>query len=303
MDYVELHAHSNFSLLDGACFPEQLVGAARGLGMKALALTDHDGLYGVPQFFRAARDMGLKPIVGAELTLEDGLPRYPARKGSEGLWQPLPPDHEGPAFRHEGQIPFSLSPVSPMGAKALSASRGAKEGRSRGSSCREGGRMRKGPPFDTGLSSPPAAFYLELSTTLTRKIPGCAGSSSELAGKTGIPPVVTNNVHYRKRQDYRLHDVLTCIRHRESLDDSAPFRRPNSEYYLKGAEEMRFLLGMPEMAIRQTLAIAEACDFDLDFSSYRFPDFPLPEGASAPAFLRQLCYERAPENTAAYRPR
>ncbi len=120
----------------------------------------------------------------------------------------------------------------------------------------------------------------------------------DLACDIGVPAVATNNVHYAARAGHRLADVLACIRNRVSLDDSAPFRRPNSEYYLKGYDEMRQLPGLPVDAIRRTVAVAESCAFDLDFSSYSLPAFDLPPGETAPAFLRRLCLERVPQKYA-----
>ncbi len=293
MDYIELHAHSNFSLLDGACFPEELVEAARGRGMEALALTDHDGLYGVPRFFRAAREKGLKAIVGAELTLQGDhhitlLARDP--KGYANLCRLIT---KAQLSGSKGDPHLPLSSIGEL-SEGLICLSGCKRGEIP-KLLLQGRKEDAEKTVDKYRSLfSPGAFYLELQHHLDPEDTRLCRQLADLAKRTAVLPVATNNVHYRKRQDFRLHDVLTCIRNRVSLDDSAPFRRPNSEYFLKGPEEMLLLSGLPQEAIRQTLAIAGMCDFELDFSSYCFPDFPLPEGETAAMALRRLCYERAP---------
>jgi len=293
MDYIELHAHSNFSLLDGACFPEELVEAARTRGMEALALTDHDGLYGVPRFFRAAREKGLKAIVGAELTLQGDfhitlLVRDP--KGYANLGRLIT---KAQLSGSKGDPHLPLSSIGEL-SEGLICLSGCKRGEIP-KLLLQGRKENAEKAIGTYRSLfSPGAFYLELQHHLDPEDTRLCRQLTDLAKKTAVLPVATNNVHYRQRQGFRLHDVLTCIRNRVSLDDSAPFRRPNSEYFLKGPEEMLLLSGLPHEAIMQTLAIAEMCDFELDFSSYCFPDFPLPEGETAAKALRKLCYERSP---------
>ena len=293
MDYIELHAHSNFSLLDGACFPEELVEAARTRGMEALALTDHDGLYGVPRFFRAAREKGLKAIVGAELTLQGDFHITLLVRDLKGYANLCRLITKAQLSGSKGDPHLPLSPIGEL-SEGLICLSGCKKGeipklllQGRKEDAEKAiGKYRS-------LFSP-GAFYLELQHHLDPEDTRLCRQLTDLAKKTAVLPVATNNVHYRQRQGFRLHDVLTCIRNRVSLDDSAPFRRPNSEYFLKGQEEMLLLSGLPREAIRQTLVIAEMCDFELDFSSYCFPDFPLPEGETAAMALKRLCYERAP---------
>jgi error-prone DNA polymerase len=293
MDYIELHAHSNFSLLDGACFPEELVEAACACGMGALALTDHDGLYGVPPFFRAAREKGLKAIVGAELTLDGGchltlLVRDP--KGYANLCRLIT---KAQLSGSKGEPRLPLSSVGEL-SEGLICLSGCKKGEIPGLLLQ--GRKEEAERAIEKYCSlfSPGAFYLELQHHLDPEDTRLCRQLADLAKKTGVLLVATNNVHYGERHGARLHDVLTCIRNRVSLDDSTPFRRPNSEYFLKSKEEMLLLPALPREALRQTLVIAEVCDFELDFSSYCFPDFPLPEGETAPMALKKLCYERAP---------
>ncbi len=291
--YIELHAHSNFSLLDGASFPETLIEAAARKDMPALALTDHDGLYAAPRFCRAAKEAGLKPVTGAELTLKDNshltllvrsetgyanlctLITKAQLSGSKGEPRLDPDFFEG---YHEGLV--CLSGCARDGISSL-----VLQGRYEEAA---GAARRYRSIFG------PDSFFIELQHHLNPDDVRLCGRLSELAAALNVHTVATNNVHYAERSGHRLHDVLVCIRNRVTLDESSPFRKANSEYYLKGFGEMRLLPGLPSEAIEQTRVIADACSFDLDFSSYRFPDFTVPAGKTSQGYLEELCLEAIP---------
>jgi error-prone DNA polymerase len=290
--YIELHAHSNFSLLDGASHPEDLVARAAELGMAALALTDHDGLYAACRFYKAAKSAGIKPIIGAELTLK-----------------------EGPHLTLLVENQRGYTNLSGLITKAqLSGSKGNPclffhdlEGRTEGLICLSGCDKGEIPALLRERKKEEALgaakryvslfgrdnFYLELQHHLNHDDTKLCGQIAGMAATLAIPAVASNNVHYALREDSRLHDVLTCIRNRVSLDHSTPFRKPNSEYYLKGYEEMAHLPAIPSEAVRRTAEVAERCTFELDFSSHSFPDFPLPRGETAAGHLRHLSFEKA----------
>jgi len=293
MDYVELHAHSNFSLLDGAAFPESLVDAARASGMRSLALTDHDGLYGAPRFFKAAREAGVKPILGAELTLEGGFHVTLLVQNGTGYANLSRAITRSQLSGTKGDPSLSFSALASYTGGLICLS-----------GCRRGevpSLLLKGRKVDAikaarrylDLFSP--HFYIELQHHLHPDDTRLCGQLMDVAREIGVRPVASNNVHYPVRDDFRLHDVLVCIKNRVALEASAPFRRANSEYYLKGAKKMLELLpALPGEAISGTAAVAECCRFDLDFSSYRFPEFSLPPGVASPApYLKGLCLEAA----------
>jgi error-prone DNA polymerase len=291
-EYVELHAHSNFSLLDGAAFPERLVLAARDAGMASLALTDHDGLYGAPRFFKAARKAGIKPIIGAELTLEGGFHitlLVKNRTGYANLSRAITRSHLSGT---KGNPRVSLSALAPY-CEGLICLTGCKKGEvpalllqgKKGEALEAAQRYRD-------LFGP--HLYIELQHHLHPEDTRLCRQLAEVARVIGAGLVACNNVHYPKRDEVCLHDVLVCIKNRVTLDNSAPFRRANSEYYLKNGEEMRMLSpALPPEAMERTAAIAEACTFDLDFSSYSFPEFDLPPGTTASACLKRLSLEAA----------
>jgi error-prone DNA polymerase len=140
-----------------------------------------------------------------------------------------------------------------------------------------------------------ANFFIELQNNLC---PGDSHLVHQLVGmarKLGIPYVATNNVHYAVKERQKLHDVLVCIRNGVTLDKSGHVRRPNAEFYLKTASEMTELFSDCPEAIANSLSIADHCDVDLDFTSYRFPEFPVPVGETTDSHLARLSWDKAKE--------
>ncbi len=295
--YAELHLHTCFSFLDGASHPGELVDRAVALGYEALAVTDHNGLYGAMEFAQAARDAGIQPITGAEITLEDEshltlLAETP--EGYSNLCKLITHAH------HHGEY---LQPRLP--AEAL------KE-HSRGlillTGCRESelckliDRGRFGEAMQVvrryqawfGVES----VFVELQQNLvhgdTRRIRRLA----HLAGESGAGCVATGDVHYHIRERHRLQDVMVAIRERSTLDGSHQARRPNAEFFLQPQEVMaRRFAQFPE-ALANTGRIAERCrQFDLTRDlQYRFPDYPAGPGETPESILasvtRQALEER-----------
>jgi error-prone DNA polymerase len=288
-DYVELHAHSYFSLLDGASSPEALVQKAAEFGMPTLALTDHDAVYGAVRFQSAARQYSVKPIFGAELTLDDGH-HLTLLVESESGWRNLcilimAARHHAP--KGEAFLPGNLLEAHTDGLIALSG-------------CRQGGipaALQRGDLIharDTARHYQQlfgSRFYIELQH---HYLPGDGrriAMLTRLADELGIPCVATNNIHYAEHAGHRLQDVLVAIRHNCTLEEARVQRRPNSEYFLKSADQIQPLFPTRPDALRNTLQIAERCDFRLNFGLQTLPTFPTPHGVSAQAYLEQLCQE------------
>ncbi len=289
--YIELHAHSNFSLLDGASHIEDLVHRAAEMGMGALAITDHDGLYGACLFSKAARAAGIRPILGAELTLEEGAHLTVLVENAEGYGNLSRLITKSQLAGEKGRPCLSCSDlwgqtrglIGLSGCERGEIPRLLKAGDRAGAA---GALERYRAMFGEGN------FYIELQHHLNPEDSRCCARLAGLAAQTGAPAVAVNNVHYAVRDDYPLHDVLVCIRHGVTLDGSAGLRRANSEYYLKGRREMSRLMAPYPAALDRTGEIAGRCTFVLDFSS-SFPGFPTPSGETADAFLRKLAMERA----------
>jgi error-prone DNA polymerase len=291
--YVELHAHSNFSFLEGASHVEEMVLRALELGYGALALTDHDGLHGAMEFAQCARAWGLKPITGAEITLANGghlTLLCESQRGYANLCRILTHAH----LDHERGKPCVEPQVLAQHAEGLIALSGCRKGEI--ASLIASGRHREAEQVAErylrmfGRES----FFIELQNNLVHGDVRRNRTLAELAGHLGLGVVATGNVHYHVRERHRLQDVLVAIKNRATLDGSHRERRENSEYYLRTPDEMTALFAEFPGAIANTQRIAERMGFDLTRDlDYRFPEYPVPEGETQESFLRKLCYRQA----------
>src|SRR5919106_5947745 len=263
--YVELHAHSAYSFLDGASLPEELAARAVELGYDALALTDHDGLYGSLEFAHAAKAFGLRPLTGAEATLGDGshvtlLVETP--RGYANLCRLLTAAHAHERLnprldlalleeRNEGLVCLSgcarhgLAVTSPNAAARLA---------------RAFGRER---------------FYVELQRPYARGDARRNAALRALADTLGVRTVATGDVHSHDPRRLPLQDVLVAIRSRTPLDGCERERRGNRESVLRPPEEMLERLGpLDPGAAERSAELAERLSFDLtEELGYRYPDF------------------------------
>ncbi|MDI6858336.1 MAG: error-prone DNA polymerase [Dehalococcoidia bacterium] len=317
MRYVELHCHSCYSLREGASTPEELALRARELGYDALALTDHDGLYGAMAFAQTAKAFGVRPIIGAEVTLKatgvqgaephvgesEGCPLRPthltllceSQRGYANLCRLLTHAHLSNR-RGEPALDFATLSQHSEGLIALS---GCKKGEV--PSLVAEGRYREAEEVARRYSTVfcKDSFWIELQNNLVYGDRDRNRALVELAKRLGVGCVATNNVHYHVRERHRLQDVLVAIRHRTTLDASHRERRENSEYYLKPPDEMAALFAEYPEALANSVRIAERCRFDITRDlGYRFPDYPVPEGETVDSHLERVCYEAARERYA-----
>ncbi len=293
-DYVELHCHSTFSLLDGASHPEELVKQAQALGMDTLALTDHDNLYGAVRFVTAARAHGVRPILGAELSLADGTHLTLLVEDDAG-WRNLCAlvsiaQHEAP--KGAAQLPVETLAEHTAGLVALS---GCKHG-AVAAAMRRGDRQAA----RTAAHKLRALFgrercWIELQHHLLPQDDWLVAKLVTLADEVGLPYVATNNVHYAKRNRRMLQDVLVCIRQHTTLDAASGLLRPNSEFYLKRGAKLAPLFAAYPRALRNSRLIADRCHFELRYGLQDLPRFPTPAGMDAAAYLGQLCTAALPK--------
>jgi len=278
-DYVELRCRSAFSFLDGASLPEDLLSVAAGQGHHTLALGDVNGLYGAPRFFGAARRAGVRALVGAEVTLTDSaaapvLLLVESRAGYQNLCRLLTQVHAGRP-KGTGSATHQLLAAHAGGLLAL-AGAGARD----------------------DLPALLAAFgrdrlYLEAQRHFDAAEAHQVRAARAQAQAFGIGVVATNDIRYATPDRRRVHDVLTCARHKVTVDEIGRRLSPRAEHYLKPPAEMGALFrDLPE-AVRATRVIAERCAFTLADLGYVFPTFPAPAGETEQSYLVKLTWAGA----------
>jgi error-prone DNA polymerase len=292
--YTELHAHSNFSFLDGASPTHTLIERAAALDMKALAITDHDGLYNACVFTRLAKAAGIKPIIGAELTFVGDRHLTLLVENEKGYANLSGLITRGHLAGSKGKPVLSGTELQGRTKGLICLSGCARSKISRLLLQREKQAAYEAARIYAELFGK-ENFYIELQVHLNPEDRNLCRQLAEIAQTLGLKTVASNNVHYATRDGHPLHDVLTCIQHGVTLERSAAIRRPNSEFYLKSHEEMLGLPFMPRDAILRTEEIARRCTFNLDFSSFSYPDFSLPEDETAAGFLKKLAIQKARE--------
>ena len=316
--YCELRAASSFSFLDGSSQPEDLVLRAAELGLPAVALVDRAGVYGAPRFYAAAREAGLRALVGAEVVLD--APELAAER---------PPGAGEPPRGRRGEAEAARLPRVTVlvreraGYRNLcrlltAAARGRPKGEGRASwelvrahagglHCLTGGEEGPlGRTLETTgrpdaarrlLERLAAAFdgrvHVELQRHRRRDEEHRNRALAELARRLGLPLVATNGVRYARPEDRPLHDVMTCIRERTDLDRAGRMLAAHRERHVKGAREMAELFADLPEAVAASAALAGELDFTLADLGYRFPDYPLPPGETPASYLRHVTWNEA----------
>ncbi len=291
--YAELGMRSAFSFLEGASLPEDLAQHAANLGHGTLALADLDGFYGIPRFHGTARDVGVRAIVGARVTLlGEGEPRRKSdpppdggrvlllvknRQGYRNLSRLLTQGH-APYEKPHSRIP--LEDLRTQGSGLLAIVR------------------------DPDLAEPlREIFPRDLYAEIRRHTEPDQERRNRKLLSTGLPPVATGDVRHARAEGKRVLDAFVCLKHKTTLDRAGRLLLPNAERYLRPPLEMaRRFRDVPE-AVKNTLRIAEACDFTLEDLGYAFPEFPLEPGESLPGKLRELSYAGARERYGGEGPR
>jgi error-prone DNA polymerase len=264
-DYVELHARSAFSFLEGAAVPEDLAGACAQFAMPAMAIMDRNGLYGAPRFHMAARKAGVRAHIGAEITCTNGR-TYPF----------LVETREG--YRNLCRLITRMKLRAKKGEGAASLEEIAEF--SPGLIC-----LTRHPDARLLEIFGPRHLYAELQRHYHREEEAHNQATVERARRLGIPIAATNGVAYAAPAQRELLDVFTCIRRHVTLMDAGRLLERNSERHVKTPAEMaRLFADLPE-AIANTRAISERLEFTLDDLGYRFPRYPVPDGETQMSFL------------------
>ena len=297
--YAELHAHSAFSFLDGAATPEELVEEAARLGLRAIALTDHDGLYGVVRFAEAARELGVPTVFGAELSLGDA-----ARTEA--------PDPPGPHLLVLARGPEGYRRLSRQLAAAHLA--GGQKGRPRydydSLTEASGGHWhiltgcRKGHVRQALSSGGPEAAGAALADLVDRFGAGRVSvelthhghplddernaALAELAPRFGVNVVATTGAHFAEPSRGRLAAAMAAIRARQSLDEAAGWLAPMGGAHLRSGQEMARLFARHPQAVVAAADLGERCAFELALIAPQLPPFDVPEGYTEDSWLREL---------------
>jgi error-prone DNA polymerase len=314
VSYIELHAASAFSFLDGASLPEALIARAAALGYPAIALLDRDGVYGAPRFHLAAKKAGLKAIVGAELTVRSGrseashlAPRasHLAPRICDDTIFKLPVLIESPhGYRNLCRLLTMMKMRSAKGEGALALDE--IDGYASGLIALGGRAMLSGGRFGVGglVDRLVGVFgrantYLELQRHLLRDEESDNHALRDLAAAFHVPTLATNGVRFAEPAERPLYDVLTCIRHKTTLALAGRRLSCNAERYLKTPAQMGKLFADLPDALIAAGALADRIGYTMSDLGYRFPEYPVPEGETMASFLRKITQAGARER---YRP-
>ncbi len=303
-EFVHLHLHSQYSLLDGAIRFEELFPLVRRYGMRSVALTDHGNMFGTIEFYQGAINHGIKPLIGCEIYVapESRLKKEPGRFKDaayhlvllvqnqegygnlirlvslahlEGFYYKPRVDKELLEKYHEGLIVLSGCLKGEIPALLIEGKRA--EARAVAGWYKE--------IFEQGR------FYLEVQDTGLEEQKVVNQGLVELSRELGIPLVATNDCHYLRREDAVAHDVLLCIQTGKTLKDPKRMKFSSDQFYLRNAEEMEQLFGHYPEALDNTLAIAERCNLELRFEEYHFPRFKPPTEESLDHYLERTARE------------
>jgi len=300
-NFVHLHVHSQYSLLDGAIRFDEVCDLAKKHRMSAIALTDHGNMFGVIEFYQTAIKRGIKPIVGCEIYVAPGS-RFEKKTGEgtegayhltllvknkmgyfnliklvslahlEGFYYKPRVDKELLSQCHEGLIALS---GCLKGEVAVHAGRG--EMKKALQAAEEYRKIFEG-----------RRFFIEVQNNGVENQPLVNERLQEIAQQLSLSVVATNDCHYLHREDAKAHEVLLCIQTGKTLQDSDRMKFSSSEFYFKSPQEMADLFQMIPEAITQTVEIADQCNLELKFEEKHIPKISLPSGESPDSYLEKL---------------
>ncbi|MFY9296127.1 MAG: DNA polymerase III subunit alpha [Caldicoprobacterales bacterium] len=300
-NFVHLHTHTEYSLLDGAGRITDLLDRCKELGMDSLAITDHGVMYGVVDFYKEAKARRIKPIIGCEVYI---APRFMSDKQSHADSNYahlvlLAKDQDGyknlvklvsmgfiEGFYYRPRIDYQTLARYSQGLIGLSGCLAGDIPRMLLSGQKKAARdlaLRLDKILGRGN------FYLELQYHGLEEQLRLNEMIAELSRDTGIPLVASNDVHYVKPEDAQVHDVLLCIQTGKTIEDEDRMSFDSQEFYLKSPEEMQALFASYPEAIENTVKIAEQCNITFDFGTIHLPKYEVPEGYTPSQYLRHLC--------------
>ncbi|NFS28665.1 DNA polymerase III subunit alpha [Clostridium botulinum] len=300
-DFVHLHLHTGYSLLDGSGKIKEIMAKTKELGMNSIAITDHGVLYGLVDFYKAALEYGIKPILGCEVYVAGksmkikqpdkdnstyhlvllvkneigyrNLMKIVSTASIEGFYYKPRVDHEYLKAHSEGLIALSAC----LGGEVQSY-----ELKGNYEKAKETAILYK-EIFKED-------FYLEIQNHGMDEQRKVNEENIKLSKELGIPLVATNDVHYIKKDGYKSHDILMCIQTGKTVDDVNRRRYPSDQFYLKSPEEMWEMFSYIPEALENTIKISKQCNYEYKFHESKLPKFPLPQGEEPYNYLKNTCY-------------
>lgn len=301
--FVHLHVHSGFSLLDGSGKIKKILERTKELGMDSIALTDHGVMYGCVDFYKQAKNQGIKPILGCEvyvvpksMTIKENdidnkthhlvllvkneigyhnLMKIVSTASIDGFYYKPRTDREFLARHSEGLIALSAC----LGGEVQKAI--------------INGNMQKAK--DAAIFYKETfkdGFYLELQNHGIEEQRKVNEVNIEISKELDIPLVATNDLHYIYEEDFKAHDILLCIQTGKTIDDENRMRYGSDQFYIKSPEEMWKMFSHVPEALENTVKIAEECNFDYEFHVSKLPKYPLPKEDDNPyEYLAKTCFE------------
>ena len=304
MAFTHLHVHTEYSLLDGSNKIKEYVKRVKELGMNSAAITDHGVMYGVIDFYRAAKEEGIKPIIGCEVyvapnsrfdkELTGGDDRYyhlvllaennvgyanlmkiVSRGFTEGYYYKPRVDMEVLETYHEGIIALSACLAGEVQRYIM---KGLKEEAKKAA-------LKYERCFGKGN------FFLEMQDHGIPEQQTVNAALLSMSRELNIPLVVTNDVHYTYDTDVESHDILLCIQTGKKLADEDRMRYEGGQYYVKSEQEMKTLFPYAWEAVENTQRIADRCNVEIEFGVTKLPKFDVPEGFDSWTYLNKLCFD------------
>ena len=305
MSFAHLHVHTEYSLLDGSNKIKECVARVKELGMDSVAITDHGVMFGVIDFYRAAKAAGIKPILGCEVYVAPGsrFDKEPGVRGEDRYYHLvlLAENDQGyhnlmkivsrgftEGYYYKPRVDMQVLREFHEGIIALSACLAGEVQKNILRGMYEEGKaaaLRYQEIFGEGN------FFLELQDHGMQEQKQVNQSLLRMSQETKIPLVATNDVHYTYAEDEKPHDMLLCIQTGKKLADEDRMRYEGGQYYIKSEEEMRGLFPYALEALENTQKIADRCNVEIEFGVTKLPKYDVPEGYTSWEYLNKLCYE------------
>ncbi len=301
--FVHLHVHTEYSLLDGSAKISELVARTKELGMNSIAITDHGVMYGVIDFYKAAKNIGVKPVLGCEVYVASGsrlnkenskdnfyyhlvllaennvgyqnLIKLVSYSFTEGFYYKPRVDIELLRKHSEGLIALSACLSGPVAKTLLNVSYSA--------------ALKQAVLYNEIFGH--GNFFLEIQDHGIAEQQSVNRQLVTMSKETGIPLVCTNDVHYINAEDEVSHDILLCIQTQKTVNDEDRMRYEGGQYYLKSPKQMGDIFNFAKEALENTQKIADRCNVEITFGEYKMPKFNVPEGYTAFEYLKLVCMQ------------